>query len=124
MRPNHRFHLSALVAAVVLAVAGPVASAQAAQFQYALNRYLGDYDTVSSALALITGGKAQFGTSVIGSFRIVIQTYTGGTLLYTAAGTSAAMTHPAINNVQSRCYWYNTFGPISGTTPVNCWRYQ
>jgi len=123
MRRRHPYFLTAAAAAVALAIGGPVVAAEAASYQYALKRQLSDYQTVSSAKARVAGGKGQFANAVPGGMRMVVQTYSGGTLLYTASGTSVSFTHGAVNNVQSRCYWYYTFGPVSETIPVNCWRY-
>jgi hypothetical protein len=123
MARRHPYFLTACAAAVLLAVAGPVASAQAASYQYALKRYLGDYSTVSSAIARVAGGKGQFANAVPGGMRMVVQTYSGSTLLYTSSGISVSFTHGPVNDVQSRCYWYYTFGPVGETIPVNCWRY-
>src|SRR5690349_13268751 len=123
MRRRHPYFLTAVVAALLLSVAGPVASAQAASYQYALKRSLSDYQTVSSAIARVAGGKGQFANTVPGGMRMVVQTYTGSTLLYTSSAISVSFTHTPHNNVQSRCYWYYTFGPLTETIPVNCWRY-
>lgn len=123
MRHRHPYFLTAIVATLLLAVAGPVASAQAASYQYALKRQLSDYQTVSSAIARVTGGKGQFANTVPGGMRMVVQTYTGGTLLYSAQGLSVSFSHGAVTNVRSRCYWFYTLGPLSETIPVNCWRF-
>ncbi len=124
MRRRHFHLLSAAVIAVLLAIAGHPATAYAASYQYALNRYVGDFTTVSSAVGTVAGGKVQIaGTSPAG-FRVVIQTYSSGGILYASSGAGVvSFTHSARTGVQSRCYWYYTGGPVGGTLPLNCWRY-
>lgn len=120
---RHPYFLAAITGALLLAVAGPVATAQAASYQYALNRSLSDYQTVSSAVARVAGGKGQFAHTMPGGMRMVVQTHIGSTLLYASTGLSVTFTHGAVNGAKSRCYWYYTLGPVSEPTPVNCWRY-
>jgi hypothetical protein len=110
---------------VLLTLVAVPATAFAASYQYALNRYVDDFTTVSSAVGTVAGGKAALaGTSPLGT-RVVIQTYAAGAgILYASSGAgSVSFTHGARSGVQSRCYWYYSGGPISGTTPINCWRY-
>ena len=124
MRRWHPYTLSAAMIAVLLAIAGNPATAYAASYQYALNRYVDDFTTVSSAVGTVAGGKVQIvGTSPPG-MRVVIQTYSSLGILYASSGsTFVSFTHSARTGVQSRCYWYYTGGPLSGTVPLNCWRY-
>ena len=125
MRRWHPYTFSAAVIAVLLTVAGHPATAEAASYQYALNRYVDDFTTVSSAVGTVAGGKAQLAAAVPPGTRVVIQTYAAGAgILYASSGAgSVSFTHGAVGGVQSRCYWYYTGGPLSGTTPINCWRY-
>lgn len=124
MRRRHRYTLSAAMIAVLLAIAGNPATAYATSYQYALNRYVDDFTTVSSAVGTVSGGKVQIVGTSPGGIRVVIQTYTSAGILYASSGAgTVSFTHSARTGVQSRCYWYYTGGPIGGTLPLNCWRY-
>ena len=125
MRRRHSYTFSAAIIAVLLTVAGHPATAEAASYQYAFNRYVDDYTTVSSATATVAGGKVALGSTAPSGTKVVLQTYhaTQG-ILYAATGApSVSFTHGAVGGMKSRCYWYYSFGPISGTIPLNCWRY-
>lgn len=123
MRRNRLIAVSAL--ATVLVAMTPVGAAQAATwYQYALNRQLSDYTTVSSATATVSGGKGQFATTVPAGMRVVVQTYSGSTLVYQSSGASVTFTHGPVSSSRSRCYWYYSFGPVADPLPLNCWRYQ
>ena len=125
MRRWHQRTLTAAIVAVLLTVVAVPATALAASYQYALNRYVDDFTTVSSAVATVAGGKAQLAAAVPPGTMVVIQTYAAGAgILYASSGAgTVSFTHGAVSGVQSRCYWYYTGGPLSGTTPINCWRY-
>lgn len=125
MRRWHQRTLTAAIIAALLTVVAVPATALAASYQYALNRYVDDFTTVSSAVGTVAGGKVQIAATTPPGTRVVIQTYAaGGGILYASSGAGiVSFTHGAVGGVQSRCYWYYTGGPLSGTTPLNCWRY-
>jgi hypothetical protein len=114
------------VLVALLAIAAGPAPANAASYQYALNRAVTNYTPVSSAVGTVAGGKANVNNgAVVSGVKAVIQTYsTSVGLLFSATGSaSVSFTHGAVGGVQSRCYWYYAVAPIHGTYPMNCWRY-
>jgi hypothetical protein len=124
MRRRHTQIFATAVIAAFLAIAAHPATAYATSYQYALNRQVGDFTTVSSATGTVAGGKVQLVGTTPPGFRVVIQTYTSVGILYASSGTgTVSFTHSARSGVKSRCYWYYTGGPVGGTVPLNCWRY-
>jgi hypothetical protein len=125
MRRRHTYSLATVGLALILAVGLP-AAAFGASYQYALNRAVTNYQVTSSAIATVAGGKASLGSTSPGGTYLVIQTVSStGVLIASSVGAgSVTMSHPAYSSAKSRCYWYYSFGTISGTYPINCWRYQ
>lgn len=123
MRVLRRYPLTSLFITSTLIV-GPPLVAYSAEVQYALNRHVPNYQLVYSASATVTGGKMQFGSTAPNGMKLVIQTYapTYGVVYAASGATFVSWTHEPVSNAQSRCYWYYSFGNISGTMPINCWR--
>jgi hypothetical protein len=120
-----RYPFTVLVLAALLAMfSAPQSATALSSVQYALNRALTNYTIVTSATATVFGGKAQFADAASGPWILVVQTYapTYG-VVSAGSGGSVSYTHAAVNNAQSRCYWYYNLGPVSGNRYVHCWRY-
>ena len=94
MRRWHQRTLTAAIIAVLLTVVAVPATALAASYQYALNRYVDDFTTVSSAVGTVAGGKVQIAATTPPGTRVVIQTYAaGGGILYASSGAGLGLVH-------------------------------
>jgi hypothetical protein len=114
----------AVVAAIGLTLGLSPTAAWAVYYQYALNAYTAEATPRVSVVGTINGGRANLATS--GSFRVYIQTVSGGTLLasnYTNTGfTDVYLVHSSYSGVNSRCYWDWLPGSYGISLPLNCWR--
>lgn len=130
VRPDHRrripLRFSGLILALVMVLVPGPAYAYTL-IQYALKTPAAEDQWVYSASGSIVGGKVALGTTSPPGTRVRVQTYASqyaGVIYQTEGVGTVSFTHGPVNNVNSRCSWTYINGPVSGSIPINCWRYR